>query len=150
MADSTPHQGLCCRWKAPVCKAEGPSGSYLRGDVIWGPAEGPGRDPIHHVLLTHPKIGNLDVALRIQHDVIQLQVPARKQVASVSFPLHQAVRSAASDTEASLGGCCLCGTLTTSPRTDGPGNYDVLIIQSLGPKVVLRIQEALNKCRLNE
>lgn len=54
-------------------------GSYLRGDVIWSPTEGPGRDPVHHVLLAHPKVGDLDVSFRIQHDVIELQVPVRKR-----------------------------------------------------------------------
>lgn len=54
--------------------------SYLWGNVIGSPTEGPGRDSIHHVFLAHPKVGDLDMPFWVQHDVIQLQVPAREQV----------------------------------------------------------------------
>ena len=46
--------------------------TYLRGDVVRGPTEGLGGDSIKHVLLAHPKVGNFDMTLCVQHDVIQL------------------------------------------------------------------------------
>ena len=45
-------------------------GAYLWGDVVGGPAEGPGRDAIHHVLLAHPEVRDLNVSFRVQHDVV--------------------------------------------------------------------------------
>lgn len=48
---------------------------YLRGYVVGGSAEGLGGDAVLHVLLTHAKVGNLDVTLAVQHHVVQLQVP---------------------------------------------------------------------------
>ena len=49
----------------------------LGGDVVGGPAEGLGGDSVQHVLLTHAEVGDLDVALSVQHHVVQLQVPGR-------------------------------------------------------------------------
>ena len=50
--------------------------SYLGGDVVWRSAEGACVHTLVHVLLTHAKVSNLDVALRVQHHVVQLQIPA--------------------------------------------------------------------------
>lgn len=74
-------------------------GSYLRGDVIWGPAEGPGRDAVHHVFLAHPEVSNLDVPLGVQHDIIQLQVPAGKRDSISAPPTGRAVPPGAAETE---------------------------------------------------
>lgn len=49
---------------------------YLRSDVVRGSTEGLGGDAIQHVFFAHAEIGDLDVALAVQHHVIQLQVPA--------------------------------------------------------------------------
>lgn len=48
--------------------------SHLRGNVVRRPAEGrrPGVAP--HVLLAHAEVCDLDVALRVQQHVVQLQV----------------------------------------------------------------------------
>ena len=45
-------------------------GAYLWGDIIRGPTEGSGRDPLHHVLLAHPEVSDLDVPFGVQHDVV--------------------------------------------------------------------------------
>lgn len=55
--------------------SEGQSEDYLWGYVVWGPAEGAGGGPWKDVLLTHAKVSDFNVALGIQHDVVQLQVP---------------------------------------------------------------------------
>ena len=49
--------------------------NYLWSDVVWGPAECLGHGPITDVLLAHPKVGYLDVAVLVEHDVVQLEVP---------------------------------------------------------------------------
>lgn len=54
------------------------AGSHLRGDVVRGPAEGACGHVFIHVLLAHPEVGNLDVAFRIEHDIVQLQVPVAR------------------------------------------------------------------------
>ena len=52
-----------------------PLSGHLRGDVVGGPAEGGGPGVIDHVLLAHPEVRYLDVSLRVQQHVVQLQVP---------------------------------------------------------------------------
>ena len=59
---------------APSHTARGPGG-HLGGDVVGGPAEGGGPGVLGHVLLAHPKVGDLDVSLGVQQHVVQLQVP---------------------------------------------------------------------------
>lgn len=73
-------------------------GPYLWGDVIWGPTEGSGRDPVHHVLLAHPEVRDLDVPLGVQHDVVQLQVPARKRRSVRPLPQWGVACSGAGET----------------------------------------------------
>lgn len=51
------------------------SHSYLWCDVVRGAAEGACGYAFIHVLLTHAKVGDLDVALRVQHHVVKLQIP---------------------------------------------------------------------------
>lgn len=46
--------------------------AHLRSDVVGGPAEGLGGNSVLHVLLTHAKVSDFDVTLRIQHDIIKL------------------------------------------------------------------------------
>lgn len=41
------------------------SHSYLWCDVVWGATEGASGHAFIHVLLTHTKVSNLDVALRV-------------------------------------------------------------------------------------
>lgn len=54
--------------------------SDLRRDVVWRPAEGVGADPVEDALLAHAKVCQLAVAVCVQQDVVELQVPAgRKQ-----------------------------------------------------------------------
>ena len=43
-------------------------------DVVRSPAEGLGHGSIADVLLAHSKIRNLDMAVLVQHDVVQLEV----------------------------------------------------------------------------
>ena len=50
-------------------------GPYLGGNVVGGAAEGGGGDPVQDALLTHAEVGQLTVALGVQQDVVQLQVP---------------------------------------------------------------------------
>lgn len=49
-------------------------GRNLRSDVVWSSTEGPCGVPLHHALPAHAKVGNLDVPLTVQQDVIQLQI----------------------------------------------------------------------------
>lgn len=45
-----------------VCRLAAVTGdSYLWGNVIRSPTEGPGRDPVHHVFLAHPEVGDFDM-----------------------------------------------------------------------------------------
>lgn len=53
----------------------------LRRDVVRGPAEGLGEDSVPDPLLAHPEVCDLDVALLVQHDVVQLEVPVHHAVA---------------------------------------------------------------------
>ena len=46
----------------------------LRRDVVRGPAEGLGEDPVPDPLLAHPEVCDLDVSLLVEHDVVQLEV----------------------------------------------------------------------------
>lgn len=49
--------------------------SHLWRDVVRGAAEGACGHAFIHVLLAHAEIRDLDVALRVQHYVVQLQIP---------------------------------------------------------------------------
>lgn len=50
--------------------------AYLGSDVVRGSTEGLGGDAVQHVFFTHAEIRDFNVALAVQHHVIQLQVPA--------------------------------------------------------------------------
>lgn len=50
------------------------AGPHLGGDVVRGAAEGLGGDAVPHVLLAHAEVGDLHVALGVQHHVVELQV----------------------------------------------------------------------------
>lgn len=52
---------------------------HLGRNVIWRPAEGGGGDAVEDTLLAHPKVCQLTVAVCIQQDVVQLQVPAEQE-----------------------------------------------------------------------
>ena len=47
----------------------------LRSYVVRSPAEGLGGRAVPDSLLAHPEVGNLDVSLLVQHDIVQLEVP---------------------------------------------------------------------------
>lgn len=63
-------------WPGPVRPGLGlaPGLSPQGGDVVRGAAEGLGGHPVPHVLLAHAKVGDLHVALRVQHHVVEFQV----------------------------------------------------------------------------
>ena len=46
----------------------------LWSDVVRSPTERLGHGPVTDVLLAHPKVGYLDVAVLVEHDVVQLEV----------------------------------------------------------------------------
>lgn len=52
---------------------------YLWCDVVWGAAEGACAHAFIHVLLTHAEVSDLDVALGVQHHVVELQIPAAER-----------------------------------------------------------------------
>lgn len=85
------HIWLCILWRAGVCRLTTTGDPYLWGNVVRSAAEGPGCDSIHHMLLAHPKIGDFDMSFWIQHDVVQLQIPAREQANVRAFPLHDLI-----------------------------------------------------------
>ena len=47
---------------------------HLRGQVFRGPAKGRRRSPECDFLLAQPKVGDLDVALAVEQQVLQLEV----------------------------------------------------------------------------
>lgn len=47
---------------------------YLRSYVVWCSTEGLGGDAIIHIFFTHAKVSYLNVALAVQHHIVQLQV----------------------------------------------------------------------------
>lgn len=49
--------------------------AHLGGDVVRRAAEGGGGHAVHDALFAHAKVGQLAVALGVQQDVVQLQVP---------------------------------------------------------------------------
>lgn len=49
---------------------------HLWCDVVRSAAKGACGHALIHVLLTHAKVRYLDVALRVQHHVVELQIPA--------------------------------------------------------------------------
>lgn len=52
---------------------------YLGGYVVWGSTECPGSCGSLDVFSAHPEVGNLAVAIRVQENVVQLQIPANKR-----------------------------------------------------------------------
>lgn len=48
---------------------------YLRGYVVWGPAESAGCGPGENVFFTHAEVSDFDVSFRVQHHIVQFQVP---------------------------------------------------------------------------
>lgn len=57
--------------------------SDLGGDVVRRPTEGGGGDTVKDSLLAHSKVGQLTVTLRVQQDVVQLQVSAGREDAQI-------------------------------------------------------------------
>lgn len=47
---------------------------YLRSNVVWGATECPGLVSIFDALFAEPKVSNLDMAISIQHHVVQFEV----------------------------------------------------------------------------
>lgn len=60
-------------------RGEGGGSVYLRGDVVWGAAEGERSVTFTHALPAHPKVSDLYVALAVEQHVIQLQIPERER-----------------------------------------------------------------------
>lgn len=58
---------------------EGETAIHLRGDVVRGAAEGAGPVLSKYILFAHPKVGYLDVAIPVQHHVVQLEVPEERR-----------------------------------------------------------------------
>lgn len=50
--------------------------SHLWCNVVWRAAEGACGHAFIHILLTHAKVCYLDVAFRVQHHVVKLEIPA--------------------------------------------------------------------------
>lgn len=50
--------------------------SHLGRNVVWGAAEGACGHSFVHVFLAHAKVCYLDVALVVQHHIVELQIPA--------------------------------------------------------------------------
>lgn len=88
----TTHTRPCIFWRAGVCRLKTTGDPYLWGNVVGSSTEGPSRDSIHHMLLAHPKISDFDMSFWIQHDVVQLQIPAREQANVRAFPLRDLIR----------------------------------------------------------
>lgn len=51
---------------------------YLRGYVVRSAAEGTSGHSVCHVLFTHSEVSDLNVSLRVQHHIVQLQIPTEK------------------------------------------------------------------------
>lgn len=51
--------------------------THFGGDIVRGATEGAGLFLPEDVLFAHPKVGDLDVAILVQHHVVQLEVPER-------------------------------------------------------------------------
>ena len=51
---------------------------HLRRQELRGAAEGAGPVAVPHALLAQPEVGDLDVALRVQQQVVQLEVPGER------------------------------------------------------------------------
>lgn len=47
----------------------------LRCNVIWGPAEGSCGRTVKYALFAHAKVGQLAVAVLVEEDVVQFEVP---------------------------------------------------------------------------
>ena len=54
-------------------------GFYLWCEKLWCATEGTSSVTITHPLLAEPKVCNLDVAFRVEEQVIQLEVPEGEQ-----------------------------------------------------------------------
>lgn len=70
--DGGPQVRACLAVTAELSEKVAP---HLGRDVVGGAAEGLGGHAVPHVLLTHAEVGDLDVPFRVQHHVIQLEVP---------------------------------------------------------------------------
>lgn len=70
--------GRCCPHPVEIRCGTGLGGegaAHLWGDVVRSAAEGAGLFVPQHVLLAHAEVSNLDVAIPVQHHVVQLEVP---------------------------------------------------------------------------
>ena len=47
---------------------------HLWSNVVWSTTEGPGLPSVQDAFLAESKVCNLDVAVRVEHDVVQLEV----------------------------------------------------------------------------
>ena len=52
--------------------------AYLRRQVLWRAAEGPGGAALTHVLFAQPEVGDLDVTVRVEQKVLQLEISAKQ------------------------------------------------------------------------
>lgn len=75
------HVILCLKWNFYLCVFLLTGSlwhSHLWCNVVRGSAEGARVHAFVHVLLAHAEVGDLDVSLRVQHHVVQLQVSANE------------------------------------------------------------------------
>lgn len=77
--------------------------AYLWCNVVRSATEGARAHSVYHVLFTHAKVGDLDVSLRVQHHIVQLQIPKEarghlKQRRGWSFGSKTAERLTGGDT----------------------------------------------------
>ena len=52
--------------------------THLGRDVVWCSAESPRRFVAFDSLFAHSKVGDFDVAFRVEHHVVQFEVPEKK------------------------------------------------------------------------
>lgn len=50
------------------------SGTNLRRNIVWGAAKSLGGVGLPNILLAHAKVGDLDVTVLVEEDVVQLEV----------------------------------------------------------------------------
>lgn len=74
--DSIVDDGIRNQWTSAVGHRRE---DYLRSNIIRGATEGSGGDSIQDALFTHAKVCQFTVALRIQQNIVQLQVSEQEQ-----------------------------------------------------------------------
>lgn len=58
------------------CTVRGQESAYLRSNVVGRPAERACRVALKHALSAHAEVSYLNVALAVEQNIIQLQIPS--------------------------------------------------------------------------